>query len=64
MGKGRGKWGLGLGFGACLRSLVVPLGADMVRSGGRECVLVPSRWEFGRATVGLGLGFWACLNTL
>ena len=52
-----------MGFEACLRSLVVPLVADGVRSAGSECVLVPSRWESGRATVGLGLGVWACLHT-
>ena len=52
-----------MGFEACLRSLVVPLAADGVRNAGSECVLVPSRWESGRATVGLGLGVWACLHT-
>ena len=59
MGKGRAKGGFELGFGACLRSLEVPLGAERVRSGGLECILGRSRWarggRSGDSSWGLGL---------
>ena len=47
MGKGRAKWGFGLGSGASLVSLEVSLGAERVRGGGRECILGGSRWAIG-----------------
>ena len=47
MGKGRAKGGFRSGFGACLRSLEVPLRAKRVRGGGRESILVVSRWARG-----------------
>ena len=58
MGKGRAKGGFGLRFGACLRSLEVPLGAERVRGGGFETVLVVSRWakEGKRRNMGWDLG--------
>ena len=56
MGKGRGKWGLGLGFVASLECLQRTVGAERVRSGHREYVLVLSRWaKGGRAGIGVGV---------
>ena len=58
MGKERAKWRFGLGFGASLDSLQLSLGAERVQSGGRESVLVVSRWTRGgqRGDSGWGLG--------
>ena len=55
----RARWGFELGSGASLVSLEVSLGAERVRGGGRECVLVGSRWarggRSGDSNCGLGL---------
>ena len=56
MGKGRAKWGFGLGSGASLVSLDVSLGAERVRGGGCECVLGGSRWARGGRSGDSGWG--------
>ena len=45
MGKGRAKWGFGLGIGTSLLSLEASLGAERIRGGGPESVLGGSRWS-------------------
>ena len=63
VGKGRARWGFGLGFGASLGSWELSLGAERVRGGGLESVLCGSRWARFWAKWGFGLGFGASLGS-
>ena len=54
----RARWGFALGSGAFVVSLEVSLRDERVQGGGRESVLVVSRWAKGgrRGDSGWGLG--------
>ena len=66
MGKGRAKGAkgaLGLGFGYCIRSFKVPLGAERVQGAVRECVLEGASGQ-SLGEVRIWVGLWGVVKSV